>query len=283
MPSPPAQIEHIGPGLQDIREIDILNHSFDFTYLTFLSSMAPDVYPERALASVDTPAGGYVFDFHNGSAVLDIGDQAGKWPASRITWTVTEDNLFYSDITGDGFLDLLMVVDQQIDRYESEADRDHGHPVESTQSRGIVVTPYAHGGLGQTMFIAAYDDVTDVSAIENGFSYTVTAGGYSDTVEFGMPNGYPERIDEYGGAVLCTTDIEQIRQILETEPRTTKAMAAYPEGEPTDWFEEWTYFDFPAAESEANPQVFSGTQRTLYLLDGGDMNRWTDYRCGWRS
>lgn len=278
LPSPVASPSYRGVGLADILEEDAASMTVRFADVTFLQGFDPEVFPERSYASVDTPEGGYVAEFSGGRAVVDIGPEATADGVARLELNMSGESILYADADADGYLDRLVVVDQQVSFYRSAEEREAGMMYATRPSTGFLLSLYG----GETFYLMSTpEQVSDLSVIDGGFSYTVTTGDVLDTHEIGAPHGYPQRIDQYGGAISCSTDIGEIEAALDGEPHTAKELSAYPGAPSFEGFDEHTYFEMPAGDEDANPMVFNGYTRVVFLLEGGDMGRWTDYRCGW--
>lgn len=139
----------------------------------------------------------------------------------------------------------------------------------------------------RSYYLGAAEQITDLSAAEGELTYTMHNEGYADTVRLGLRKGRPVRVDQHGGLPFCLT----------TSTEVDAALAGYPLKETPEVFpgegpeirtdedgEEEEIQQIPAYDEQpvfALPGEADGYVRAMFLLDGGDIHRWTDYRCGW--
>ncbi|AZQ77173.1 hypothetical protein EJ997_07325 [Flaviflexus ciconiae] len=279
LPEPPATLTNAGLGSPEIQDIDLLNLDFVIRGIQFLESFDKDVFPERSFAAAITPEGGYRIEFREGSATVELGEEAVTEGVANVDLSFTADDVYYSDANADGVQDAMIVLDQTVSYYSSEEDRG-SDPVREVTGTGLLILGYEDGGI-RTAFYVNPGPITDVSAIDAGFSVTSSDGRLSDTIEIGMPDGVPVRVDEFGGALQCTQSIDEIREAMKQDPIEVESLNPYPGVGETPGYEEFALFELPPDEHETNTLLVSGYQQVVFLLDGGDVNLWTDWRCGW--
>lgn len=271
LPSPPHTLTNTGPGSPEVTEIDLLNTSFALSDIEFMEPFDRGVFPERTFAAGLTPDGGYQLDFENGSAALELGSEAVRDGTATLEISFGPEDIYYSDMNDDGFQDAMIVFDQTVTHTDSS--------LEDSSGMGVLLISY-DGGVGSTYYFNP-GPVTSISAIDGGFSMTARKDGLSDTIEVGMPEGVPVRIDSEGGSVQCVDDIDEIRLAQEQEPFERDSIHPYPGVGEVAGYEEFALFEVPIDPLETNSLISSGYAQVVFLADGGDINRWTDYRCGW--
>lgn len=188
-------------------------------------------------------------------------------PEGEVELSLSCDAAVHADVDADGVSDTLVIANQDLDGQASQA--------------ALLITPEA------AFYLGSGEEITGVSALDEAVSYTLTRGGYSDTVELGIRRGVPVRVDQYGGLPACVFDEGEIDAALQGRP-LKEIPEVYPGQGPDlvtneDGEEEETQ-QIPAYDKQpvfALPGERDGYVRAMFLLDGGDIHRWTDYRCGW--
>ena len=254
LPDPPQEVTTVGPGTAEITGLDIDNMSLD---VTVLEAPVEDV----------TEGFDQALTFREGKAELEFVTGSGTVPI-----TVEIEDRYFSDANGDGFQDAMIVLDQHVTGADTT-------PTTSDEpSTAVMFLTYSEENIGQSFYVPT-GPLEHVSAIEGGFSMTTTSDGFSDTIEVGMPEGVPVRIDEHGGALHCATSIEEIDAALTQRPVKLDAVNAFPGLSEIAGYDEFALFPLP--DRTANPEIYGEYERMVFLLDGGDVTRWTDYRCAW--
>lgn len=257
LPSPPETLTREGPGTPEIAGLDLLN--WEFETITPLSPFGDDDYPTR-------------LDLHftDGRAEITLGGEGTRRGAATLSFD--EDDIYYSDANGDSFQDAIIILDQEISYGVEDDGGEHTH--------GILALTYSEESVGDVFYLNL-GPVDHISAIEGGFSLTtVEVDGYRDTIEMGWPSGVPVRIDEHGGAVQCVDSMEQIEKALEAEPIDLESLAAHPGRDEIAGYDEQALFPLPVDPGALHHSEY---ERMIFLLEGGDIHRWTDYRCGWAA
>lgn len=272
LPTVPETLTHEGPGTPEIQDLDFGNMSLAVNDITFLDPFDRGVFPERTFATGLTPDGGYMLDFDSGEATLELGPEAVREGTATVSLSFDDSAIYYSDANLDGYQDAMIVLDQSV-TYEDSDNED-------SVGTGILLITYA-GESGGDLYYFNPGYITSVSAIDSGFSMTRVVDEQADTIQLGMPDGVPVRIDQHGGSVTCTSDMDEIDLALEQEPFEVETLAPYPGVGEVAGYEEYALFEVPIDPLATNNLLTSGYVQVIFLLDGGDIHRWTDYRCGW--
>ncbi|MDO5722814.1 MAG: hypothetical protein Q4P33_00215 [Flaviflexus sp.] len=244
LPSPPASpVARTGPKGPDIT--------------TVCSSPTPD-------ATFLAPIGGELPA--NRHLSLDGTDMSIESPEGTRQLSLTCDRAVYADVDADGRSDILLIVNQELDGAASQA--------------ALLLTP------DEAFYLDDGEKITDISAMDEAVSYTITREGYADTVELALRRGVPVRIDQHGGLPSCVRNSEDITEALEGRP-LKETPEVFPGEGPIITDKDGEEEESPQIPAYDQQPVFAlagqrdGYVRAMFLLDGGDIHRWTDYRCGW--
>ncbi|WP_182355173.1 hypothetical protein [Flaviflexus huanghaiensis] len=266
LPQPPEAVTRFGPGTSEIADLDLVGGTFS---VQLLDAFDPGVFPHHGNSVLP-------MSFDSGRTVIDV--DASDGPVS-IRLSFTEDDIYYSDANGDTYQDALIVLDQTSLSYASEQSGIDGESAEERRGTGLLALTYSEGSATQAFYLNV-GPLESVSAIDGGFSLTTgRVDGLTDTIEMGWPEGVPVRIDDHGGAIQCSRSIAEIEEAYNARPVGLKTLAAVPEKSEIAGYEEQAAFPLPG--DAAVTRNYPGFDRMIFLLDGGDMTRWTDYRCGW--
>lgn len=281
LPQPPEILTHDGIGTSEIRDLDLLNWTFELDNMQVLDTFDTGVFPERSYANPKTPDGGYLIDFENGSAVLELGEEASRSGVATISLRFGSDDVYYADANGDGYKDAMIVLDQTVAYYADDEAREEGREAAKEQMTSLLLLTYSEESVGDVFYVNI-GSLTHISAIDNGFSVTTEEiDGLQDTIEIGWPEGIPVRVDDHGGAITCTRSMDEIEAATEKIPKKLDHLNAFPGRSEILGYDEYALFPLPADSEKTNNLLYSGYERKIFLLDGGDITRWTDYRCGW--
>ena len=276
LPEPPATAVRDGLGTGEITEIDLSTRSYRLADITVLDAFDSGITPERSYPPAD-----YAFEFVGGEAQLDLGEDATRKGVATITLTFGPADVFYSDANGDGYQDAMIVLDQTVSYYSDDGARDRGAPSDETSTQSLLLLTYAEESIGDIFYVNT-GPLASASARDTGFSVTTEPiGGLTDTIDLGWPEGIPVRIDEFGGAITCTHDVSEID--FDAVPTKANVLTAAPDASEIAGYDEYALFPLPADPQTTNMSIYAGYERKVFLLDGGDMTRWTDYRCGWTA
>lgn len=245
---------HDGPGLNQIQSLDLKNLVVNMGEVAAYVPLAEDLYSESG--EVFDPVRGYVMEFDGGTASADL-------PGGHsLEWSFDEADMYFSDANGDGSQDVLLTLNQTI-----VTDGD------SAQSVAILTGLYGNAEVTNLALVDVQPQVTSVSAIEGGWSYTTEI----ETVQLGYPADKPVIIDEFGGAMGCPRNMSVIEAAMEGEPKKAESLLNAEGGDAIAGFEEdGTYFLTEGRFETTEPMA-------LFLLDGGDHTRASDWRCGWEA
>lgn len=283
LPKPPDTTTHDGIGTSQIRDLDLSNWTYELNSITALDAFDEGIVPERSYANPDTPIGGYEIDFADGLAEVELGPDATKSGVATIRLSFDEGDVYYSDANGDGDKDAMIVLDQTVLSYESDKARAAGVVREERSTTSLLLLTYSEESIGDVFYVNT-GPITDVSALDAGFTVTTEeVGGYTDTIEVGWPQGIPVRVDDHGGALRCTDSLDDIQAALEQTPLELEVLNAYPDVGEIPGYNEHAVFPLPVDPTVTNSLLYAGYERVVFLLDGGDISRWTDYRCGWAA
>lgn len=264
LPQPPETITRFGPGTAEIADLRLADEQFSVQLL--------DAFDEGAFPEGD---GGFPLAFDDGRATVELTE--GEVPVT-VRLSFAEDDVYYSDANGDSFQDALIVLDQIV-LYDS-ADGADREATDERRSTGILALTFSEGSIGDAYYLNV-GPVDAVSAIEGGFTMTTgRVDGLRDTIEIGWPEGVPVRIDDHGGAIQCSRSIAEIEKAFEERPTELDMLTAAPGRSEITGYDEQAAFPLPADPDMTRAKGFD---RMVFLLDGGDVTRWTDYRCGWTA
>lgn len=281
LPEPPDTLSRDGFGTPEITELDLANWTYELNAIDVLDAFDAGVFPERSYAHPATPTGGYVLDFEDGSAVVELGEEATHKGVATLSLQFDGGGIYYSDANGDGFRDAMIVLDQTVTYYADEGAREAGTETEQRHTTSLLLLTYSEESIGDVFYVNT-GPLTHISAIDTGFSVTTEeVDGFRDTIELGWPEGMPVRVDEHGGALTCSRSIDEIEAALEEIPIEMDYLNAFPDRSEILGYDEYALFPLPVNSAETNILLYSGHERMVFLLDGGDITRWTDYRCGW--
>gem|GEM_PF-4153573 len=310
LPEAPDEIVLDGEGDTDIQgDADVSNASFPLQSVTFMEELDPDFLPyEPYLRGFDLTAAPrdelpeYEVSFEDGEATMEF--ESDLSPRAHVDpenfgptgeWRMSIKKIIYSDATDDGYQDPLIVVDEEIEFFTTMAGSTQAENRGTVRATAVIAVPWdtRRSGLGDPFYVTRVADgggsLDGFSAIEGG--WTMNFHGRQnivEVIEFGMPNGVPVRIDDFGGAVRCTDDINALRKAFTLEPsqldpEKSRFVYDYPSGDsqPIEHYDRQTFM--PLVGDSIHQRAPRGADRVLvaFLLDGGDINRWTDYRCGW--